>query len=396
MNRSKLKWIRQVCHVKKWAQTKIRHMGPNNRSIARKDKCSRSLHRGGGPILVILLDILLKMLPMIVLMLVPGLVHAQDSGLSGDIKGLQTTLNEVYNAMILHCSELIGVSQGIAGLGAIWFISARVWKQLASGEPMDYFVLLRPFAIGMAITLFPSVIGVINGLMQPTVSGTAALVSDSNQAVATLLQQKQDALQQSNDWQMYVGPSGSGDMTKWEELSGEADSGTFSGISNGVKFEMAKVGYNMRNSVKAGLAEVLEVVFEAAALCINTVRTFYLIILAILGPLAFGLSTFDGFHSILSNWLGRYINVFLWLPIANIFGSLISQIQQEMLKMDIAQIAASGQTSFGATDTAYMIFLLMAIVGYFTVPSVANYIVQAGGHAAHVLKTPRMPAIPHA
>ena len=46
-------------------------------------------------------------------------------------------------------------------------------------------------------------------------------------------------------------------------------------------------------------------------------------------------------------WLSRYLHVFLWLPVANIFGSLLAQIQQEMIKLDIAQLGSSGQTSFG-------------------------------------------------
>jgi conjugative transposon TraJ protein len=319
-------------------------------------------------------------------LLIPALVHAQDSGLAGEIGSLQITLQQVYNTMIVHCSDLIGIGQAIAGFGAMWYIAARVYRHIARAEPVDVQPLLRPFAIGIAIVLFPSLIGLINGVMQPTVSGTAALVDNANQAVATLLQEKEDALQHSSDWQMYVGANGSGDLDKWEALSGEADSGVFSGLSNGVKFEMAKLSYNMKNSVKAWLSEILEVLFEAAALCINTVRTFYLVILAIFGPLAFGLATFPGFGSILGQWLSQYIKVFLWLPIANIFGSLIAGIQQEMIKLDIAQLTASGQTSFGPTDTAYIIFLLMAIVGYFTVPSISNYIIQAGNNTAHLAK----------
>jgi conjugative transposon TraJ protein len=117
------------------------------------------------------------------------------------------------------------------------------------------------------------------------------------------------------------------------------------------------------------------------------VRTFYLIILAILGPLAFGLSVFDGFHHTLSHWLAKYINVFLWLPVATIFGSLIAEIQQQMVQLDLNQLAASGQTTFGQTDAAYLIFLVLAIVGYCTVPSIANYIVQASGVTVHLRKT---------
>jgi conjugative transposon TraJ protein len=322
----------------------------------------------------------------VVCMVLPALLFAQDSGLAGEIGGLQATLNTVYNAMIVNCSELIGIGRGIAGFGALCYIAYRVWGHIARAEPIDFFPLLRPFAIGLAITLFPAVIGLLNGVMQPTVAGTAALVTDSNQAVANLLAQKQAALQQSSDWQMYVGSSGNGDEEKWEQLSGDADNGALSGLSNPIKFQLAKASYNLKNSIKVWLSELLQVLFEAAALCINTVRTFYLIILAIIGPLVFGLSVFDGLHHILTAWFARYLNVFLWLPIANIFGSLINQIQQQMLQLDIAQLQASGQTSFGSTDAAYLIFLILAIVGYFTVPSVANYIINAGSMGGHLAK----------
>jgi len=299
--------------------------------------------------------------------------------IANDIGSLQGVLRQAYDTMIVHCGDLMSIGQAIAGFAALWYVGSRVWQHIARAEPVLVYPLLRPFAIGIAIMLFPRVIGLINGVMEPTVSGTQVMAQDANKAVAVLLQQKEEALQRSNDWQMYVGPNGSGDLDKWETLSGEADSGVFSGLSNRLKFEMAKTSYNMRNSVKVWLSEILQVLFESAALCINTVRTFYLIILAILGPLAFGLCVFDGFGHIIRDWLARYINVFLWLPVANLFGTLISQIQQEMIKLDIAQVNASGQTSFGPTDTAYLVFLILAIAGYFTVPSITNYIISGGG-----------------
>jgi len=127
------------------------------------------------------------------------------------------------------------------------------------------------------------------------------------------------------------------------------------------------------------MSEVLQLVYEAAALCINTIRTFYLIVLAILGPLVFGLSVFDGFQHVLNTWLAKYLNVFLWLPVANIFGSIIGKVQENMLKLDINQVQSAGDTFFNSTDTAYLIFLLIGIVGYFTVPAVAGYIINPGG-----------------
>ena len=304
--------------------------------------------------------------------------------ISSDIGGLQTTLQQVYDTMIVHCSELTGISIAIAGFGALWKVGEVALGKMAAAKPPDISALYRPLAIGMVIGLFPYVISLINGVMKPTVTGTAAIAGDANQAVATLLQQKQQLLEKSNDYQMYTGSNGSGNLEKWEELSGEADSGMFSGLSNRVKFEMAKASYNLRNSVKVWLSEILQVLFEASSLCINTVRTFYLIILGLLGPFALAFSTYPGLESSAGHWFSRYLHVFLWLPVSNIFGALIAQIQQEMIKLDLAQLNATGQTSFGPTDTAYIIFLLLSIVGYFTVPSITNYIVRTGEMGARL------------
>ena len=45
----------------------------------------------------------------------------------------------------------------------------------------------------------------------------------------------------------------------------------------------------------------------------------------------------------------------------------------------ISQIDQQGDTFFSTTDTAYLIFLVIGIVGYFSVPNIANYVVHAGG-----------------
>src|ERR1700744_2613491 len=120
------------------------------------------------------------------------------------------------------------------------------------------------------------------------------------------------------------------------------------------------------------MSEVLQVIYAAAILCVNTIRTFYLIVLAILGPLVFGFAVFDGLQHSLTQWIARYINIFLWLPIANIFGSIIGKVEQNMLQLDISQIQSAGDTFFSPTDTAFLIFLLIGIVGYFCVPTIAN------------------------
>jgi len=317
----------------------------------------------------------------------PGVLHAQS--FAGEIHSLQSVLDQLYSDMLPLCSKLIGVGRGLAGFAALWYISSRVWRHLANAEPIDFYPLLRPFALGFCILIFPWVIALMNGILRPTVTGTSAMVTGSNNAIAYLLKLKEDAIKKTPSWQMYVGPGGEGDRDKWYRYThpNGTDEGVLDGIGNDIKFAMAKASYNFRNSVKQWMSEVLHILYEAAALCINTLRTFYLIVLAILGPLVFGFAVFDGFQHTLTVWISRYISVFLWLPVANIFGAIIGKIQENMLKIDIQQIIRYGDTFFSATDTAYLIFLVIGIVGYFTVPSVANYIIHAGGGYALLYKS---------
>lgn len=321
--------------------------------------------------------------------LLPKFASAQ--GMAETLTGMQPVLDRVYNEMFPLCSRLIGVARGIAGFGALWYIASRVWRQMASAEPIDLYPLLRPFALGMAILMFPLVIAVMNGILQPTVSATGAMVKDSNKAIEVLLKRKEQAIKKSKYYEMYVGEDGRGDSDKWYKYThpkdpDRQDEGMFEGIGNDIKFFMEKQSYNFRNSIKQWMSEVLEVLYAAASLCINTIRTFFLIVLAILGPLVFGFAVFDGFQNTLTVWLARYVNIFLWLPIANIFGSILGQIQQNMLKLDLAQIDAQGDTFFSSTDVSYLIFLVIGIVGYFSVPNVANYVVHAGGGNAILQK----------
>jgi conjugative transposon TraJ protein len=316
--------------------------------------------------------------------ILPLPTHAQD--FAGEIHSLQSVLDRLYEDMMPLCSQLIGVGRGLAAFGALFYIASRVWRQIANAEPIDLYPLLRPFAIGMAILLYPAVLSLMNGILKPTVTGTAAMFTNSNNAIQYLLRKKEEAIKNTPEWKMFVGVDGNGDRDKWFEYTHPDQSEWVTDkLSNDIRFWEAKATYRLKNTIKQAMAEVLHVLYEAAALCINTIRTFYLVILSILGPLVFGFAVFDGLQNSLMLWVSRYINVFLWLPVANIFGSVISKIQENMLRLDLAQIQTYGSTFFSSTDAAYLVFMIIGIIGYFTVPSISNYIVQAGGGGHYLM-----------
>jgi len=317
--------------------------------------------------------------------MLPAVVWAQDDGgLAGTLNSLHSVLADLYDTLMPLCERLSGISMGIAGFGALWYIAYRVWGHLARAEPIKFSPLFRPFVLGFCIINFSTVVlGTINTVMKPTVTGTAALVNNTNITIETLLRQKDSAVKTTDFWQMYVSHTGEGDRSKWykythpkEDPAGE---GWLASVGNDVRFAFAKAGYAFRNAIKEVIAEILQLLFAAVSLCINTLRTFNLVILAILGPFVFGLSVFDGFHHTLKHWLARYINVFMWLPVANIFGMVIGTIQIKMLKLDLSQIQQHGDTFFSRTDMGYMVFLIIGIYGYTTVPAIANQIMMVSG-----------------
>jgi conjugative transposon TraJ protein len=302
-----------------------------------------------------------------VAMLYPMLSHAE--GVADDLHSLQGTLSQLYDQMIPLCSGMIGVSRAIGGFAALWYIAARVWKHLAAAEPIDYYPLLRPFAIGFCVAFFPLVLRLMNGVLQPVVTATENMVTTSNQAIGRLLSEQP----QNGDEQT---PSElNSDPDKWYQYS--HPDGTDTNTGNPISDAFS--GWSIKNWARKLIYEVLNVLFQAAALCLDTIRTFKLIVLAILGPLCFGLSIFDGFQHSLKQWIARYVNVFLWLPVANIFGAIIARIQVNMLLA--IHSGNLGSNGYGNTSTAYLIFLLIGILGYFTVPGIANYIMNVGGHA---------------
>ena len=106
--------------------------------------------------------------------------------------------------------------------------------------------------------------------------------------------------------------------------------------------------YNMKRSIRLWFQELLELLFQSAALVIDT------------------------------QWITRYISIYMWLPVSDLFSSVLARIQVLMLTRDIE--AMSDPTFIpDSSNTVYIIFLIIGIFGYFTIPTVANWIIMAGG-----------------
>ena len=391
---------------------------------------------------------------------------------------LHQILRSLYEQMMPLCGDMAGVAKGIAGLGALFYVAYRVWQSLARAEPIDVFPMLRPFAIGLCIMFFPTVVlGTINSIMSPVVQGTAKMLEaetlDMNQyreqkdklEYEAMMRNPETAYLVSNEefdkqleelgWSpgdmvtmagmyiergMYNMKKGIRDFFReilelmfqaaalvidtirtfflvvlailgpiafaisvWDGFQSTLTqwicryiqvylwlpvSDMFSTILAKIQVLMLQSDiergmYNMKKGIRDFFREILELMFQAAALVIDTIRTFFLVVLAILGPIAFAISVWDGFQSTLTQWICRYIQVYLWLPVSDMFSTILAKIQVLMLQSDIERMQADPNFSLDSSDGVYIVFMIIGIIGYFTIPTVAGWIIQAGGMGSY-------------
>lgn len=289
---------------------------------------------------------------------------------------LHQLLRSLYEDMMPLVVDIAAVAKGLAGLGALFYVSLKVWQALSQAEPIDVFPLLRPFALGLCIMFFPTlVLGTINAVLSPIVTGTHNILEDQVLDL-NILQQQKDQLEYEamvrNPETAYMVSDEEFDK-KLDELGwSPSDIGTMAGMY------MDRSAYQVEKALKDWFRNVLEILFQTSALVIDTIRTFFLIVLSILGPIAFAISVWDGFQTTLTQWITRYVSVYLWLPVSDLFSSMLARIQSLILERDIAMLADPNYIP-DTSNTIYIIFMIIGIIGYFTIPTVTGWIIQAGG-----------------
>ena len=278
-----------------------------------------------------------------------------------EFDNLHQILRSLYEQMMPLCEDMAGVAKGIAGLGALFYVAYRVWQSLARAEPIDVFPMLRPFAIGLCIMFFPTVVlGTINSVLSPIVQGTAKMLEaetlDMNQYREQKDKLEHEAMMRNPETAYLV--SNEEFDKQLEELGwSPSDMVTMAGmyIERGM--------YSMKKNIRDFFREILELMFQAAALVIDTIRTFFLVVLA--------------------QWICRYIQVYLWLPVSDMFSTILAKIQVLMLQSDIERMQADPNFSLDSSDGVYIVFMIIGIIGYFTIPTVAGWIIQAGGMGSY-------------
>ena len=277
-------------------------------------------------------------------------------------------LEGIYTEMLTFTAQFINLGRAIGGVGALLFISSRVWGHISRAEPIDFFPLLRPFAIGLAILLFVPLCSGLRGITMAVAHGTDAIrlgqLGEVNRLTGERDRLAADAKAKS-DMQI---------NEKYEE-----DLGKLGALDIGRKATLAmnQVQYSVGQNFREWTKSILELGALAAKLAISLISTFLLVLLSVAGPLAFGIAIIPGFGGGLMKWFGYFITISLWVPVANIYAAVLAHVQVTLLASNIQQLQAGG--SVESADIGYLCLLVLSIVGYLMVPKAADMLIDGSG-----------------
>ena len=295
-----------------------------------------------------------------------------------DFSNLHTILRSLYDEMMPLCEDMTGVAQGIAGLGALFYVAYRIWQSLARAEPIEVFPLLRPFVIGFCIMFFPAVVlGTINSVMSPIVQEPASMLEGQ-----TLDMQKYREEKDRLEYEQMMRDPSTAYLVDDAEFDRQIDELGITEVGTASGMYIERGMYKMKKAISNFFRELLEMLFQAASLTIDTIRTFFLIVLAILGHIICALRL-GWLSEYTRQWICRYIQTYLWLPVADLFSTILAKIQVLMLQNDISELTNNPNADLDGSNTCYIVFMIIGIIGYFTIPTVAGWIVQAGGMGSY-------------
>jgi hypothetical protein len=236
------------------------------------------------------------------------------------------------------------------------YVAAKVWSLVTRNEPLDIFPLFRPIVIfilcisfqGLVITPMHYVLSPLrtytNGLVEKLERSSQGKVSD---IVSSAQEQRKKAIEEDPD--------------SW---------GITKVVSIGIE--------NLKEWLISTILDICSFFKSAVYIIMNFIRIFCLVLLAMLGPIAFALSLIPSFENGLSGWFAKYISIYLWAPIFNIICILLGNAEVFLAERVMSVAGSTG--IWGLAVLLIVVYIIGAYV-FLSTPTFATWIVQGGASA---------------
>lgn len=291
------------------------------------------------------------------------------------MENIIVSLNELFKQLYLECATLIEPATLVCGFATLMYFCVRLWATWGRGkaiDPMDY---LKPFGVLLAITFFPALISGMESTLNIVTASTEIIVAKQQNDLKSLVLER----------------------TKLREklVSENARYKQYDTTEN-VEYTQSKGVYDPELALKSNkswLAEkiqevliwLLQYLFIILRTGMQTLSILFRIILALIGPFVFAFSLFPTLEGNIGSWFARYINVYLYIPIANILG--LVQTKLFIIQNQTAINALnSGTYQYGMEDLSFILVLGFSIIGWFQIPTIASWVIQSTGAGSYLGK----------
>lgn len=288
---------------------------------------------------------------------------ASENFVDSSVTSISESLNEVFDKMMDSADLLIGLSTVIAGIGCIIYLASVLLPLIERSERIEIYPLLKPIFVALVIVNFTTLtkagseistgLGNAIGKMVPT--------QDVNSYFSTFMDKVDEMTGRSNSDTPDASPTSEvADGSEPTKQTEKEEDGFWTWL-------WMQLVYGVLIPALAWLAMMLGQLIYLGLLLFSK---FYLVILAIVGPLSFALSQFKMFAGSASQWLARFLSVGLWPGLASLVRAIINEI--------VMAIANNLQPTFSAVLVSILLLLFSATL-YLQVPTLASFIIQSGG-----------------
>jgi conjugative transposon TraJ protein len=279
---------------------------------------------------------------------------------------------DVFNKLSVNIADIGSIVAGIIGIGALFYFAGKTWGALSRNEAIDIYPLFKPLVIVFLCLNFNTiVITPTHYILSPLRTYTIKLASDAKSKSKFALEQIREKAREKRKME-----------AEYRKIIRNAKAAAYStqAIRPFLYFS-DEIAPEVGAVVLKVLLQVSSLARNAIYFIINCLRLFFLIILGMIGPIAFTLSLFPSFESSLSNWFAKYISIYLWSPVCNIISIVLAQI--EVLLSENLLLSSNSWSC----DIVLIVFYVIGFGCFLSVPTIATWAVQGGVSALELSST---------
>ncbi len=286
---------------------------------------------------------------------------------------INDTLTELLKIFLADLSQFFLIARIIAGIGLLISTYFTFFQIMGGSDDSVKRYLTKFLAIFLGIAYYPTLLLMINYPLD--------IITDSVKTIADKNIEKNAYVFDKAINQAGYNDDFSSNAEYEKEFNKlypviEADDDSFMG-------SLKSLGADITNGIAVVIQEIistfLRMVADLALIILNIIRSFFLIVLSIFGIFVIALSSFPTLEGSFSQWLTKYINVYLWLAIGYILKSVLSRVE---LLANVKEMNQQYEIETAGSTLISLLINLCTIIGFLAIPTLSAWLVNAATNSA--------------